>query len=1170
MLVLFAIGQTRAVGISPSVYSASADAAPAIVTSRTHLYMYTAVGNASPPVSFNIAGTDMQEGITVVPAPGNSFEYSTDNVNFSNSPISIGAAGNIAQTVLYVRLRAGLQNQTVTGPLKLTSAGMADVFVMLHGNVNNPPSVINLTVNAGDVTPINFPGTSCLSVWQNDNPAIGLPSRGAGNITSFKAVNTSTSPLHATIKTSVSAQGIAYIGNITARTISLIDIASNMVVETVQLPSYSFPTSITVSPDGSRLFIDNSGSVSVLTVADNQLKSTFIYSESNVANIAVSPDAGKLYVPIYNRYIGIYNTVTSDEVGRINLVANGPLIFSRDGTKIYATDNNAVYIINAATNTIISTINGVFSPRNLVLSPDGNQLYIVNGAYNKINILNTATGVINTITPFGTEQPLVAIIHPDGSKLYVGTNLGNVKVISTATGGVIANVVVGGGPSGLSISPDGGQVYSVDATLGVVVINTANNTVLTNIAVGANSYSKGNAFTSSPFGCEQVIYNITVNPPPPSIVVTPVTGSITADVGAVSASPNIQQFKLSGSYLLANATVTAPAGFEVSVNPANGYANSITLAPSGVSAVINNTTVYVRAKAATVPGIISGNVTIVSGALSKNLAVIGGINQTVNYGATTTAVNFPGCLYYWFSNRPDIGLKAPFVGNIAAFMATNDGNVPITATIFATPPTYAYVPYYSANKLQGVNLSDKSTRFTIPLTMQQPAGITVNADNSRIYVATASGVSILNATDQSLITTVGIPTGANDMRLTPDGSKLYVSCKFAPAIYVIDTKTNAIITNTAVNYSPGKLAADPDGEWIYHIPSNNNIVQLIRVSDNALVRSINVGSPGSSIAVSPDGKILYVGNSSGQLRQVVISSGVITRNATLPAAVASISITLDNRRVYTANQAKVSVFNTDDLSLIANITLPQPIANMAISSDGKLLYALADNGHIFIINTVDNALNQYTPGTGDAVATSGNFMAYGPCPPVSFTITVNPSPPTVITAGTPVALTGTFGTASVSTSFKVSGKNVGSDVLITPPTGFELSLDNAAYTPTITLPVYINLAETTVYIRLAATNAVGTYGGNIVFTAANAPTINLAMPSSTINKAPLTIKLDDVTKTYGQVLPLQGTTTAFTITTGALQNGDLIQGFVVIRQCGPGYSSGGFICRFCTGCFIKR
>ena len=129
------------------------------------------------------------------------------------------------------------------------------------------------------------------------------------------------------------------------------------------------------------------------------------------------------------------------------------------------------------------------------------------------------------------------------------------------------------------------------------------------------------------------------------------------------------------------------------------------------------------------------------------------------------------------------------------------------------------------------------------------------------------------------------------------------------------------------------------------------------------------------------------------------------------------------------------------------------------------------------------------------------------------------SSPTISTTGTLSSLSTTYGTASSTSNFTISGTLLTNDVLITPPAGFEVSktaggASGFASTQTLT-QVSGTVASTTIYIRLAAATTVGTYSGNVVLTSSGATTVNVATASSTVTTKSLTITgLSGSNKTY--------------------------------------------------------
>ncbi len=116
------------------------------------------------------------------------------------------------------------------------------------------------------------------------------------------------------------------------------------------------------------------------------------------------------------------------------------------------------------------------------------------------------------------------------------------------------------------------------------------------------------------------------------------------------------------------------------------------------------------------------------------------------------------------------------------------------------------------------------------------------------------------------------------------------------------------------------------------------------------------------------------------------------------------------------------------------------------------------------------------------------------------------------------ALGTTAGTASASTGFNVSGLNMAAGILVSPPPGFEVSIDNITFSATVTVGAAGIIAATPVYIRLAAADAAGTYSGNVILTSTGAANVNVATINSTVNplQTPATITFNALpVKTYG-------------------------------------------------------
>ena len=111
------------------------------------------------------------------------------------------------------------------------------------------------------------------------------------------------------------------------------------------------------------------------------------------------------------------------------------------------------------------------------------------------------------------------------------------------------------------------------------------------------------------------------------------------------------------------------------------------------------------------------------------------------------------------------------------------------------------------------------------------------------------------------------------------------------------------------------------------------------------------------------------------------------------------------------------------------------------------------------------------------------------------------SGPVITVSGTLTAFTTCSGTPSAEQTYTVSGSNLVDNLVITAPTGFEVSITSGSgFSGTISLtPVGGNVSTTTIYVRLSA-SASGTPSGNI--TNASTGTTQNVPVSGTVNPTP--------------------------------------------------------------------
>jgi YVTN family beta-propeller protein len=146
------------------------------------------------------------------------------------------------------------------------------------------------------------------------------------------------------------------------------------------------------------------------------------------------------------------------------------LALSKDGATLYAANfaTDALYAISTSDGTIKTErkLDSTSHPYCLKLSPDGDELYISQGALGSVAVVNTST--LETVrTVFTDRQPADMAFGPDGSLYVACTGSDTILVLNPKTGQEQERIFTtltpssppGATPQSLSLAPDGKTLY---------------------------------------------------------------------------------------------------------------------------------------------------------------------------------------------------------------------------------------------------------------------------------------------------------------------------------------------------------------------------------------------------------------------------------------------------------------------------------------------------------------------------------------------------------------------------------------------------------------------------------------------------------------------------------------------------------------------------------------
>jgi YVTN family beta-propeller protein len=276
------------------------------------------------------------------------------------------------------------------------------------------------------------------------------------------------------VKENFSKPLFAYVANLFGSSVSVIDIKTFKVIDT--LPVREYPWDVAITPDGRRAYITTgiltfeiTDFIEVINTKNNTVIDEIpLGSEvlrADPVDISITPDGRHAYISNFaSSNVTVIDTRTNtvrDTITAASFLNPQGVVITPDGKLVYITnyENKSISVICTKTNSVIDTIEVGEGPDGIVISPDGRYAYVANdfasseGVPGTVSVIDTGKNrVIDTI-PVGNFAVGIAIT-PDGKLVFVTNLLDNtVSVIDTGKNKVIKTISVGDGPIGVAITP---------------------------------------------------------------------------------------------------------------------------------------------------------------------------------------------------------------------------------------------------------------------------------------------------------------------------------------------------------------------------------------------------------------------------------------------------------------------------------------------------------------------------------------------------------------------------------------------------------------------------------------------------------------------------------------------------------------------------------------------
>jgi subtilisin-like proprotein convertase family protein len=485
---------------------------------------------------------------------------------------------------------------------------------------------------------------------------------------------------------------------------------------------------------------------------------------------------------------------------------------------------------------------------------------------------------------------------------------------------------------------------------------------------------------------------------------------------------------------------------------------------------------------------------------------------------------------------PDATGTSNMSGTAGKVALTNTTTVLTGSAPFSAPGLVDFVGFGTADAFEGIAAAPAPSTTTA--IFRADGGATDTGNNAEDFTATTPNPrnSTAGPAVAPVITSPSTASGtvgtSFSYPITASNNPTSFAATGLPAGLLINTTTGAITgTPTAAGTSNVSLSASNSGGT-----GSANLTITIASGGGATVNifSENMGSPSSTTAINlntfQNSNLTFSGNADVRISSPSDNTGASGGGNVFIAATSGINFQISGINV--SNHTNLSL----SLGHLKSTTAGNNELVVEVSSDGTTYTPLT-----------------YSRATGTGTATWLKITPTGTIPSTSnlrirfrqtstttqfriddvvLTGTQSAIAPPVITAtGSLTSVTTTYGTASSSTSFTLSGTDLTTGVLVTPPPGFEVSQTaggTSGYASTQTLGGTGTLASTTVHIRLAANTTVGSYSGNVVCTSTGATPVNVTTVSSEVRPKDLTITANNRTKPFGTLLTLGSDQTGFT------------------------------------------
>jgi hypothetical protein len=1084
---------------------------PTISSTGTLSAVNTTYGTASAsPTSFNVSGANMTAGILVTPPVG--FEVSQSVGSGYGSTTTVGAAGTIASTPVYVRLAATSAVASYSGNIVLSSSGATSVNV---ATVSSSVSTKALTVTASAQTKTEGSTLPTTGTLNTHFTVSGLVNGNTANQTTLAYSGSPTGNLATATPGSYTITPSAL--TLSSGSISNYSITYNTGTLTVNAASTPTLNPVTLTSALSSTYGTASAGVS------------FTVNGSNLTAESITATAQTGYE---------VSTTLGTGYGASVSVAAGTTVYVRFTSTMSAGDkNNATAVVLSG--------GGASSNANVTTSLSGNTVSQKALTVTGLTAQNKVYDGLTTATTTGTAA-LSGVVGADVVSL-TGTP------IFTFSSSIVA--------SGVSVSTSGYSLTGAQsANYSLTQPTLSANITVRSLTITANNVSKiqgvllsggagSTAFSSSGLQNSETIGSVTIT--------YGTAGATTGDGNTVGvyASQVTPSVATSGTFTASNYSISYVAG-SITVTPAPCATEDFENMPASNSSSLSRTWTGNNGLTWTAEGARtdrtlngraisfgnSGNRWVTSPSYSGGLGILKFkyVRDFTGTGARSIQVFVNGIQQgsdITVSNSSDVVVQYEseinLIGNVILEIRSNGASQvkidDISWTCYTAPEINIK---QSSNLVSGsgsfslgtvtTGSSSSATTFTIENTGTATLNITgtpivaISGHTSDFAIDQTSTSATVSASGSTTFTVTYSPTttGARSatISIANDDSNenpytftvTGTGATYAPSV----TTSPATSINTTGATLNGEVTSDggatvTERGFVYKTSSS------VTISDN---KTTVAGTTGT-FSLSPSS---LSASTQYYFRAFAINSVNTTLGSELNFWTLANAPTAPTVNTPTGSSLNVSIGGVDGNSATTAYAIQETTSGNYVQANGSLAASAVWQTSSAWSSITVIGLSSATTYTFQVKARNGANTE------TAFGSTTNGTTSSIGLNAVILSseLTSTYGSVSSGVSFTASGTNLTSNITVTAQSGYQVSTDNNSFEASVSIA-----SGTTVYVRFTSTRLAGNYNNEIALVlsgggAASNANVSTSLSGNTVSKATPTVTSAPTATaiTYGQTL----------------------------------------------------